>query len=155
MNEVQVSLDDVGRIHLSRAGYGNGIYTLETTEALRAFFQAERDEELGRWRDTENMDIVVYPRPDQDDHDGRCIILFNELSGVAWFYWERVGLPAPARRYFDAHPQPEPRPPFAAYVDKNGSAVWVTDENGNLRCLSDQNLDPEKYAPFTRLLPDE
>ena len=157
MNEVQVDLDEFGRIHLSRAGYGNGIYTLETTEALRAFFQAERDETLGRWRDPENPDYVVYPLADG------TVMIFNEQSRYREF-WSRKGTREyelkggsadVARRYFAAHPEPKPRPPFAAYVDKNGSAVWVTDENGNLRCLSDQNLDPEKYAPFTRLLPDE
>ena len=124
-------------------------------EALRAFFQAERDEQLGRWRDPDNPDTVCYPRPALDDHDGRCVMVLDELSGATRLDWEQITLPGPADRYFTAHPQPEPRPPFAAYVDKNGSAVWVTDENGNLRCLSDQNLDPEKYAPFTRLLPDE
>ena len=137
MNKLQVGLDEVGRIHLSRAGYCNGIYTLETTEALRAFFQAERDTELGRWRDTENPNMVVYPRPGEDDHDGRCVLVLDELSGATWLDWEQIVLPGPADRYFTAHPQTEPRPPFAAYVDKNGSAVWVTDENGNLRCLSD------------------
>ena len=134
--------------------------TTANFETLRAFFQAERDDALGRWRDTENPDIVVYALSMVDGED-RCIRLLNELSGATWLDWGRVALPGPASRYFAAHPQPEsepepkPRPPFAAYVDKNGSAVWVTDENGNLRCLSDQNLDPEKYAPFTRLLPDE
>ena len=155
MNKVQVDLDEVGRIHLSRAGYGNGIYTLETTEALRAFFQAERDTELGRWRDPENKDMVAYRMPEDDDGCGRCILLLDENTGDNHWEWEQIATSGPALRYFAAHPEPEPRPPFAAYVDKNGSAVWVTDENGNLRCLSDQNLDPEKYAPFTRLLPDE
>ena len=125
------------------------------TDALREYFQRERDTQLGRWRDPQNPDTVVYPRSEQDDHDGRCVWLFDEHSGEFWPEWEHTASPGPALRYFAAHPQPEPRPPFAAYVDKNGSAVWVTDENGNLRCLSDQNLDPEKYAPFTRLLPDE
>ena len=126
-------------------------------KTLRAFFQAERDEELGRWRDPENPDYVVYPLADG------TVMIFNEQSQYRGF-WSRKGTREyelkggsadVARRYFAAHPEPKPRPPFAAYVDKNGSAVWVTDENGNLRCLSDQNLDPEKYAPFTRLLPDE
>ena len=125
------------------------------SSALREYFQAERDEQLGRWRDPENMDMVAYRTPEYDDGDGRSILLLDETTGVADHDWEQSDSPGPARRYFAAHPQPEPRPPFAAYVDKNGSAVWVTDENGNLRCLSDQNLDPEKYAPFTRLLPDE
>ena len=158
MNEVQVDLDDVGRIHLSRAGGDEGVYTLETTEALRAFFQAERDKELGRWRDPENPNIVCYPVADYLD----AVWVMREGDGSRYLAtrtrWERIGphyVDEAAGRYFQAHPEPKPRPPFAAYVDKNGSAVWVTDENGNLRCLSDQNLDPEKYAPFTRLLPDE
>ena len=155
MNEVQVSLDELGRVELRRAGGDEGIYTLETTEALRAFFQAERDDALGRWRDTENTDMVAYRTPKYDDDDGRCILLLDETTGGTDHEWEHTTSPGPARHYFAAHPDVEPRPPFAAYVDKNGSAVWVTDENGNLRCLSDQNLDPEKYAPFTRLLPDE
>ena len=29
-------------------------------EALREFFQHERDQELGRWRDPVNRDLVVY-----------------------------------------------------------------------------------------------
>ena len=98
-------------------------------KALREYFQAERDEELGRWRDTENPNIVVYALSMMDGED-RCIRLLNELSGATWLDWGRVALPGPASRYFEAHPEPEPRPPFAAYVDKNGSAVWVTDENG-------------------------
>ena len=155
MNKLQVGLDEVGRIHLSRAGYCNGIYTLETTEALRAFFQAERDDALGRWRDPENMDMVAYRTPEDDDGCGRCILLLDENTGDNQWEWEQIATSGPGLRYFAAHSEPKPRPPFAAYVDKNGSAVWVTDENGNLRCLSDQNLDPEKYAPFTRLLPDE
>ena len=123
--------------------------------ALKEYFQAERDEALGRWRDTENPNVVVYPVPDQNDGYGRVVWVLDEAEMVSMTVLDDRHSPSSARRYFDAHPQPEPRPPFAAYVDKNGSAVWVTDENGNLRCLSDQNLDPEKYAPFTRLLPDE
>ena len=126
-----------------------------TSTALRDHFQAERDTKLGRWRDPDNPDYVAYRSPEDDDDEGRCILLLNETTGETIYEWERLSYSRPARRYFETHPQPEPRPTFAAYVDKNGSAVWVTDENGNLRCLSDQNLDPEKYAPFTRLLPDE
>ena len=155
MNEVHVDLDELGRVRLRRAGGDEGVYTLETTEALRAFFQAERDIELGRWRDTENPDMVAYRMPEEDDEDGRCVRVLDENTGDNHWEWERIATSGPGLRYFATHPEPEPRPPFAAYVDKNGSAVWVTDENGNLRCLSDQNLDPEKYAPFTRLLPDE
>ena len=81
MNEVHVDLDELGRVRLRRAGEGSGVYTLETTEALRAFFQAERDVELGRWRDTENTDMVAYRSPEDDDGYGRCILLLDETTG--------------------------------------------------------------------------
>ena len=126
MNKVQVDLDEVGRIHLSRAGYGNGIYTLETTEALRAFFQAERDDALGRWRDTENTDMVAYRTPEDDDGCGRCILLLDENTGDNHWEWEHTASPGPAARYFDAHP--EPKPWHAARPDCD--EIWVLTIHG-------------------------
>ena len=127
MNKLQVDLDEVGRIHLSRAGYCNGIYTLETTEALRAFFQAEREEQLGWWRDPENPNTVVYPRPDHDDHDGRCILLLNETTGDTGYEWERLATSGPGLRYFAAHPQPEPKP----WEEAEHEEIWVITANGD------------------------
>ena len=109
MNEVHVDLDELGRVRLRRAGEGSGVYTLETTEALRAFFQAERDQELGRWRDTENTDMVAYRSPEDDDGYGRCILLLDETTGDTSYEWERLAYSGPARRYFAAHLDPEPR----------------------------------------------
>ena len=113
MNKLQVGLDEVGRIHLSRAGYCNGIYTLETTEALRAFFQAERDEQLGRWRDPENPNIVVYPIPamnDQGDGYGRAVWVLDEAEMVSRTVLDDRHSHSSASRYFAAHLDPEPRP---------------------------------------------
>ena len=138
MNKVQVDLDEVGRIHLSRAGYGNGIYTLETTEALRAFFQAERDEQLGRWRDPENPDIVCYPVACDLDavwvmYEGDWTRYHASRSG-----WEDV-LPhyvsETAGRYFAAHSEPEPWDavqPDEVWVltDGDRSEVFLCGENG-------------------------
>ena len=151
--------DDIGLMCISEEFSNHApreTYLIQSQyEAARAFFQAERDDALGRWRDTENPNVVVYPCLNQDDGYGRVVWVLDEAEMVSGTVLDDRHSHSSASRYFAAHPQPEPRPPFAAYVDKNGSAVWVTDENGNLRCLSDQNLDPEKYAPFTRLLPDE
>ena len=127
MNKVQVDLDEVGRIHLSRAGYGNGIYTLETTEALRAFFQAERDEQLGRWRDPENPDYVAYRTPEEDDEDGRCVRVLDELSGATWLEWERLFLSGPSIRYFEAHADVEPRKPWH---DAKAGEYWLVTLEG-------------------------
>ena len=112
MNEVQVDLDENGHVRLRRAGGDEGIYTLETTEASRAFFQAERDETPGRWRDPEHPDWVVYPLADG------TVMVFNEQSQYRGF-WSRKGTREcalkwgsadVARRYFQAHPEPKPRP---------------------------------------------
>jgi len=46
-----------------------------------------------------------------------------------------------------------PAEKFAAYTDKYGTDVWVTDGNGHLACITSRSSSPEKYAPFTRLEP--
>ena len=132
MNEVQVSLDEDGRIHLRRAGYGNGICTLETTEALRAFFQAERDEELGRWRDPENPNMVAYRTPEDDDGCGRCILLLDENTGDNHWEWERIATSGPGLRYFAAHP--EPKPWNAAQPDEIWALTINNDREEVFRC---------------------
>ena len=80
MNEVQVSLDDVGRVQLRRAGGDEGVYTLETTEALRAFFQAERDEQRGRWVG----EVVSCPRQCRRHHkpEPSSSVVFLHEDGV-------------------------------------------------------------------------
>lgn len=150
MNEVQVDLDEDGRIHLSRAGYGNGIYTLETTEALRAFFQAERDKELGRWRDPENPDLVLYP--DKEGHYIRqpAVTVINETTGGSASCGSDDSLStsgvgattsvhvwrATARRYFEAHPDPKPwdaaQPDevWALTINNEREEVFRCGENG-------------------------
>ena len=154
MNEVQVDLDEVGRIHLSRAGYGNGIYTLETTEALRAFFQAERDEALGRWRDTENPDMVCFPVVGDLD----AVWVVYEGDGSRYHAtrtdWERIRphyVSETARRYFAAHP--EPKPWDAAQPDE----VWVLTINNDreevFRCGENGLYSLKTGDPLSRLFP--
>ena len=107
---VQVTLER-GMIRLRRGNpQAEGLYDTDTTNALRAFFQAERDDALGRWRDPKNPDYVVYPRPDLDDDDGRGVLVLNERSAATRHDWEQIALPGPADRYFTAHPLPEPEP---------------------------------------------
>ena len=98
-----------------------GIPANLVSSALREYFQAERDEELGRWRDPEEPDYVAYPRPDLDDGDGRCVLVLDELSGATRTDWEQIALPGPADRYFTAHPLPEPE----------HEEIWVITANGD------------------------
>lgn len=54
-------------------GYSVGNTTImsqEVVSAFRAFFQAERDEELGRWRSLEDPECTVY-----SDEDGEVMVL--------------------------------------------------------------------------------
>ena len=88
---------------------------------MREYFQAERDEQLGRWRDTENTDMVAYRTPEDDDGCGRCILLLDENTGDNHWEWEHTASPGPASRYFDAHPEPEPRP----WDEAKPGEVWV------------------------------
>ena len=134
MNEVQVDLDEIGRVRLRRAGEGSGVYTLETTEALRAFFQAERDEELGRWRDPEDPNMVVYPI--QGKLDGVWVVDEGDGAGYAIRTGWKHALPhcmyEAAERYFAAHP--EPKPWDAAQPDEVWALTINNDREEVFRC---------------------
>src|SRR5690625_2476196 len=85
------------------------------TEALREYFIAERDTELGRWRDEEKPNMVVYRVPENDDKDGRAVRVIDEATGAYFSLWERDvkhfergSVHATAARYFAAHPEPRP-----------------------------------------------
>ena len=114
----------------------------EELEELRAYLQAERDEELGRWRDPENTDIVVYALSMVDGED-RCIRLLNELSGATWLDWGRVALPGPASRYFEAHPDEEPHKPW--HDAKVGEYWLVTLEGAGPIPTTVGNYDENPY----------
>ena len=140
-NGTSVHLDSNGRMTFRRDS-PLCVNTLEAfwVQAAREYFQAERDQELGRWRDPENPDYVVYPRPDQDDDDGRCVSLFDESSEESWMEWERTALPGPALRYFDAHPQPEPEP--KPWEDAQPGEFWIL--------TVDEKTDPYKIWTDTQ-----
>ena len=130
MNEVHVDLDEVGRVRLRRAGEGSGVYTLEITEALRAFFQAERDTELDRWRDTGNPDYVVYPGSVNLD----WVVVLDESTGGTDVVFKQPRKPPKdsaftlvAERYFAAHPDREPHKPWH---DAKAGEYWAVTVNG-------------------------
>ena len=98
-------------------------------KTLREYFQAERDEELGRWRDPEIPDMVVYP------HDDVTITVLDEVDGERCWWTRGDELDAhqerfpgfdTARAYFAAHP--EPKPWHAARPDCD--EIWVLTIHG-------------------------
>ena len=116
-------VDDVYRLDF---GPGTAPITLseEEMDELRAHLQAERDEQLGWWRDPENPNTVAYRTPEDDNKSGRCIILLNEHSGEFWLDWEHTASPGPARRYFAAHPEPKP------WEEAKAGEVWILTRYG-------------------------
>ena len=106
-------VDDVYRLDFG-PGTAPIILSEEEMDELRAHLQAERDEQLGRWRDPESPDYVVYRTPEDDDESGRCILLLDENTGDNHWEWERIATSGPGLRYFAAHADVEPRKPWQA-----------------------------------------
>ena len=85
----------------------------DEVKALRTYFQEERDTELNRWRDPQNPGIVCYPVTGNLD----AVWVMREGDGSRYLAtrtrWERIGphyVAEAACRYFQAHPEPKPRP---------------------------------------------
>ncbi|MCK2034452.1 hypothetical protein [Microbacterium sp. KSW4-4] len=109
-------------------------------DALREFFQHERDEELGRWRWPENPDYVVYPYTFDSPRPGiRGVTVLAEEEPRLLTVWEdnidtiyghsnyedvRSAAREAARAYFEAHPERKP------WEDAKPGEVWVVAEHG-------------------------
>lgn len=117
-NGIEIEITEEGGL-LRTGSYGHAPAGPMATRALREYFQHERDQELGRWRDPVNRDFVVYRRPEEDDYDGRAVAVLDDSTGVAFTYWEKYGLDGQgvtryekgqeaAGRYFAAHPETKP-----------------------------------------------
>lgn len=116
---------DLDHLREKLSGESRGMYPAMDA-ALREFFQAERDEELGRWRWPENPDYVVYAPVDYSNYvrvlDERSAILEvihrEHLKG-------RGSLVAQAARaYFEAHPERKP------WEDAKHGEVWLLTIDG-------------------------
>ena len=105
-------VDDVYRLDFG-PGTAPIILSEEEMDELRAHFQAERDEQLGRWRDPEKPNMVCYPVA----CDLVAVWVVYEGDGSRYHAtrtdWERIRphyVSETAGRYFQAHPEPKPRP---------------------------------------------
>ena len=123
--------DDIGLMCISEEFSNHApreTYLIQSQyEAARAHFQAERDEQLGRWRDPESPDCICYPvAGDPDD-----IWVVYEGDGSRYHAtrtdWERIRphyVSETARRYFAAHPEPEP------WEEAKAGEVWILTRYG-------------------------
>ncbi|WP_417540776.1 hypothetical protein [Microbacterium maritypicum] len=105
---------------ISRTAYLNKAQA----SALREFFQHERDEELGRWRWSENPDYVVYPAAVKS----RVRVLRE--TGMGDLEWVDRGdersyeFCHAARAYFEAHPERKP------WRDAQQNELWELQISG-------------------------
>ena len=98
----------------------------EEMDELRAGFQAERDEALGRWRDPEHPDLVCYPVAGDLD----AVWVMYEGDGLAYMrekdqvFYAGNEFSEVARRYFAAHPEPKP------WEEAKAGEVWILTRYG-------------------------
>lgn len=81
----------------------NGYITPEMVPDAEEFFEARKDDELGRWRWPEDRRFVVYAR------GADAVRVVDETTGYNWFYRRgqvaHVGRPMDAANaYWEAHP---------------------------------------------------
>ena len=93
----------------ARPATGTPISPGERLQALREYFQHERDTELGRWRDEESPDYVVYP-----SRAGGITILHEPTGRQRYLIGRGEAKIATGefadtvRRYFATNPEPKP-----------------------------------------------
>lgn len=101
------------------------LFTDAEFDALREFFQHERDTDLGRWRWPENPDWVVYHG---NDHEvGVVVINERTLEKTAFTRKSATGLSEKhraVRAFFDAHPESKP------WHDAKPGDVWILTVDG-------------------------
>ncbi|MDR6868944.1 hypothetical protein J2Y69_003570 [Microbacterium resistens] len=91
----------------------------EWWQTLREFFQHERDEELGRWRDALEPYYVAYPVD-----GGETVRIVDERDGTHRWLNRNVestdtGAYGAAFRYFEDHPERKP------WEDAKPGEVWA------------------------------
>ena len=96
----------------------NGYITPEMVPDAEEFFEARKDDELGRWRWPENPDYVVYVKCESESEPRAGVRVLHERTGRSRDI-SRVVVNAcdatvsrfgrAARAYFEAHPV-EPKP---------------------------------------------
>lgn len=121
-NGISVKLD--GHLLFGASTHATYVAASESqVQALREFFQAERDEELGRWRWPENPDYVVYPAADDAD---LITVMRESVARIRKMRREGFGLTdyaeqfvACAEAYFEAHPERKD------WEDAKEGEVWI------------------------------
>ena len=116
-----------------------GTPPVKVTSALREYFQAERDTELGRWRWPDDPRYLVFPLKDDDEvrvldeNSGQSVAIRRSSFRSGLTHTHFVGA---ALAYFDTHPEPKP-----AWHDAKPGEVWVLEMDGEERAFMLDSAD--------------
>lgn len=123
----------------------NGINS-EKVDALREFFQHERDEELGRWRYPDDPRYVVHGgySPGEEKRFARVV---NEQMGIVSVIYEgldhRSEVANIAAAYFEANPERKP------WHDAKHNEIWVVQINGCIAAPEPYRVIDGKLRPVS------
>lgn len=103
--------------------HANGYLSPASAMDAEEFFQAKRDEELGRWRWPENPDWVAIEG--RREPQGRTVVVVNEKTLERFWFNELVGqvirssqAHEAGRAFFEAHPERKP------WADAKDGDIW-------------------------------
>ena len=170
-NGIEIVISEAGSLYATDGGNASASAGPKEVEAIREYFQRERDLELGRWRDSVNPNLVMYLMPKDENSADRAIRVMDETTGYEYVYeennrtwWEDSEGRAAAERYFEAHPKPKPwdeAEPGEVWelTDAGGvKRLWVWDEIDGWRSLhSDKvsHLVGREATAVRRIWPEE
>ena len=145
-------VDDVYRLDFG-PGTAPIILSEEEMDELRAHLQAERDDALGRWRDTENPDMVCFPVV--GDLDAVWVVYEGDGSRyhatrTDWELTRPHYASEAAGRYFQAHPDPNP------WRTAQPDEIWVLtdgDRSEVFRCGENGLYSLKTGDPISRVFP--
>lgn len=162
-NGIPVTLIHDGRLVVQNSDhtYPATIASGEHVDALREFFQHERDEDLGRWRWMERPHYVAYARGADrvriiDERTGRAED-FDRYGEAAWVMEDA------AYAYFEAHPERKPwhaAEPGEVWVltVRGFTLAWVADGDGDFQHLVDPeslHVDDPEIMDGRRIWPED
>lgn len=145
--------EGVGLADVGGGAWVDGVYIREQgVKALREFFQAERDEQNGVWRESPDSKFVVQLLDKTSGTSKRSVQVFDETSGAVHHIYEGFDYPASkcraaAQAWFKAHPVRKP------WHDAKQGEVWLLDITGRDEGIPAVVNRADRFATGVELLP--
>lgn len=125
-NGVEIRYDEYGILSVTTDEETSRQSRVAAHTARQEFYRSLEDTRLGRWRDRENPDLVIYQILD----DPNMVTVLNETTGATSNHprgtpFQSVHALA-ARRWFAPHPEPKP------WDDAQEGDIWALKRRGEI-----------------------